>query len=115
MFRKTIILVAAGAGGVFALNGTAMAQDMPRYDVTAHCGKVAAFGGSPSEVVRNGCMKMEQSAYDELKGQWSVFPAAMRKHCDKVATFGGAGSYTTLKGCIDMEKDASNKPSGFKY
>ncbi|RJF81137.1 hypothetical protein D3877_13015 [Azospirillum cavernae] len=105
-----------GVAMVVMIAGTASAQDIPRYDVAKHCGSVAAAGGgAPSEVIRNGCFQMEQSAYNGLKPLWAGLPQAMRKHCDMVASVGGGGSYSILQGCINMEQSASSQTPGFKY
>lgn len=47
-----------------------VASDMPRLDVEAQCKEVASFGGDFSNTTNNGCIKMEQSAYNHLKTEW---------------------------------------------
>lgn len=111
MIRFLSITVAT----VITFTNAATAQDIPRYDVAGHCAQVAAVGGAPSEVARNGCIQMEQAAYDNLKRSWSAFPAPTRAHCNRVATFSGPGSYNILKGCIDMEQAARGTAPSFKY
>jgi hypothetical protein len=95
----------------------AAAQGLPRYDVKAHCDKIASFGGNPSEMIRQGCFQQEQSAYDSLKASWNGLPATVQSHCDKVARFGGGGTYMILQGCIQQELAAkrSNENSTFRY
>lgn len=102
-----VVVLLCAASGAWA--------DMPNYDVEAHCHKVAAFGGAPSQSVMNGCLHMEQSAYDHLKPVWDSLPKAMRDHCDQVATFGGPGSFSVLQGCIDMERNAQKQNEQFKF
>lgn len=96
-----------------AASSAAFAQDLPRYDVAAHCAEVASFGGDHSAVLEKGCFAVEQESYDALKPKWPELPEAMRAHCGKVAEFGG-GSYQMLKGCVDMETEASGENT-FKY
>lgn len=110
MIRPTLFAL-----GVMVAAGPAAAQDMPRYDVAAYCDQIAAFGGAPSAVIRNGCVQQEQAAYDALKAKWAALPANMQKHCNQVATAVGMGSYAILKGCVDMENSAASRPPAFKY
>ena len=63
----------------------------------------------------NGCVDMEQSSYNNLKGRWSEIPAPTRRECMNIATFGGTGDYTTLQGCIDMEMSAASNKSTFSF
>ncbi|WP_424955872.1 hypothetical protein [Hyphomicrobium sp. 1Nfss2.1] len=93
------------------------AEAVPRYDPGSYCDEVAGFGGSYSELTRDGCMDMEQSAYDALKTQWSELSPRIREYCDEVARFGGKGSYLTLQGCVQMEQGAAarNRDRAFKF
>lgn len=110
---RTVVL----ASLIFCCATAAEAQELPRYDVESHCKDVAAFGGAPSETIRQGCFQMEQQAYNRLKEQWAELPRNVRQHCDEVASFGGSSSYSILKGCIDMEMQAAqdNRSSTFQY
>ncbi|TAJ90421.1 hypothetical protein [Reyranella sp.] len=104
----------AAAVAVFVMTAPAWA-DMPIYDVKKHCDAVAAFGGTPSQSILNGCLNMEQSAYDRLKPVWNTLPTAMQNHCDQVATFGGGGSYSLLSGCVDQEISAAKANENFRF
>lgn len=92
-----------------ACSTPAVAADMPRFDVTAQCKKIASFGGPFSETTFDSCMEMEQSAYDQLKATWSTLTLDMKNQCVKIASFGGPGSYSTLQSCVEMEQEAANK------
>lgn len=87
---------------------------MPRYDVEAYCQDVAGAGGG-SSMIYNGCIDMEQAAYDKRKAGWAQLSARIRSYCNEVARAGGGGSYSILDGCIDMESDAASAPSRFRY
>ena len=91
----------------------ASAQSIPRYDVPGYCQQVADVSGG-SSMIYNGCMKMEQEAYDILKSAWSGIPSRTRSYCDEVGQVSG-GSYSILKGCIDMESNAASSTPEFKY
>lgn len=97
--------------------GGGEASDLPRYNVEQHCSKIAKFGGSMSEALRESCFDMEQKAYDTLKASWGDLPSSMRRHCHGIATFGGDGSYSLLESCIEIERQAqeNNKTRRFRY
>lgn len=97
------------------LQSFAARAEMPDYDVSAHCKEIAAFGGPPSEMILNGCLKQEQAAYDALKPTWDQLPASIRAHCDEIARFAGPGSFMLLKGCVDQELDAARQNREFQF
>lgn len=98
-----------------ALAGQAQASELPRFDVEAHCKKVASFGGSYSATLDESCFSMEQGAYDGLKPEWSGLPTNVRRHCEKVAAFGGDGSYSLLESCVRMEVESAGANSNRKF
>lgn len=109
---KSMILAAIA---LLALSSLAHAQELPRFDVEAHCNTIASFGGNFSNMTYNGCIDIEQASYNGLKGRWSEVPAAVRRECIDIATFGGTGDYATLQGCIDMEMSAASNQSTFSF
>lgn len=109
MLRITV----SAALTLLALVQPALAGDIPRYNVEAYCKQVADISGG-SSMIYNGCIDMEQEAYNSLKPLWSSVRGQQQNYCDDVAEISG-GSYSILKGCIDMESDAAGAPSTFKY
>lgn len=107
---KSVITIAAIA---LLWSVQAIAQDMPRFDVEAHCEEIAEFGGG-SHQIYNGCIQMEQGAYNTLKGRWANVSARIRNHCVDIAQFGG-GSYQILHGCVQMEEDAAGNRQSFSF
>lgn len=93
----------------------ATADGIPRFDVESHCEEIANLGGSFSGQLFNGCLNLEQSAYDDLKARWSEIPVGMREHCLSVATFGGNGNYQILGGCIELEQEAATERPSFEF
>jgi hypothetical protein len=89
------------------------ADVVPRYAVDGYCQSVAAVSGG-SAMIYNGCIDMEQTAYDVLKSGWGDIPSRTQSYCDEVARVSG-GSYSILEGCIKMETEAANGASTFKY
>lgn len=122
--RRTVspVLVTAIAPGTMKsiyvtisllMTGPALASDIPRYDPPEYCKSVSEFGGG-SAMIYNGCMQMEQEAYDSLKRIWSRLPAKTKNYCDEVARFGDR-SYAIMKGCIDMEGEAASSTPEFRF
>lgn len=91
----------------------AHAQTIPRYNVEGYCQQVADVSGG-SAMIFNGCVDMEQQAYNVLKTMWAQLPGNSRKYCDEVARVSG-GSYSILQGCIEMETNAASAPRSFEY
>lgn len=109
------VTVVAAASLLLWVPIMASAQQVPRFDVEAHCEELAGFGGEYSNTMYNTCIDVEQSAYDGLKGQWASLPASIRNHCEELARFGGPGSYSMLETCVDMEVSAGNNRSQFSF
>jgi hypothetical protein len=91
----------------------AFADAVPRYDVASYCQTVSDVSGG-SAMIYNGCVDMEQIAYNGLKARWGSIPSRVRSYCDEVGRVSG-GSYSILEGCIAMETEAANGTSTFKY
>lgn len=103
----------ASIAAAVSIPTSAYTQEVPRYDVPSYCQGVTDFGGG-SSVIYNGCIEMEQEAYDSLKLAWFAASSRARSYCDGVARMGG-GAYSILKGCLDMEGDAASNTQEFKY
>ena len=93
--------------GITALGGGtsqhAFAQTIPTYATSAHCQRVAGFGGAFSRSIYGSCLNMEQNAALALQVRWSSIPTAVRERCHRIASFGGSGSYSILQNCVDAE------------
>ncbi len=105
------LLITSLAFGIIASSG--QAQTIPRYNVENYCQQVAEVSGG-SAMIFNGCMEMEQQAYNELKPAWAQLHGKSRNYCDDVARVSG-GSYSILQGCTEMETNAMKSPRSFKY
>ena len=110
MHRAVAILPAIA---LFMASPAAIADTIPRYDPEAYCEKVSDISGG-SAMIYNGCMDMEQEAYDKRKGGWDSISPKTASYCDDVARVSG-GSYMMLDGCLDMEADAVATTPGFKF
>ncbi|EJF89418.1 hypothetical protein [Bartonella tamiae] len=93
----------------------AWAQELPKFDPAKHCKTVSEFAGQgSSNMIYNGCIDMEQRAYNGLKDSWENVDTKTRSHCISIAQVGGS-SYSTLKGCVDMESKAGSDKSEFEF
>ncbi len=103
---KKLLLLAC----FFSLSANA---EIPRYDVEGYCKSVKEVSGG-SDMIYNGCIDMEQEAYNSLKPNWERYTEKTKKYCNDVGKVSG-GSYTILEGCIDMELEESNNKSKFEF
>ncbi len=110
MWGKALAVVGLS---VVALASTAQAQEVPRFDVESYCEDVAEFGGG-SHSIYNGCVDMEQQAYNRLKADWPSLSTRVRDYCTEIGTVGGP-SYSTMQGCVDMETQAASGQSEFSF
>ncbi len=65
-------------------------------------------------MIDNGCIDMEQTAYDGLKSGWGGISSRTQTYCDEVARVTG-GCSLILEGCITLEAEATNGASTFKH
>lgn len=107
---RTLIVISC-----LLFSAIAIAGELPRYDVEAHCEKIATVGGDRSAMMYNGCIDMEQNSYNSARDSWESLPSETQQHCTRIAEVGGAGSYQMLSGCIDMETSAANNQSEFSF
>lgn len=93
----------------------AMAQEIPQFDIHAHCKKIATLGDAYSATLDKACLDMEQSAFAKLKSTWPTASSHLRANCTDDAEFGGPGSYALLGTCIEMGASATgSKKQAFK-
>jgi hypothetical protein len=108
---RALILAAACVAATPAL-----AIDLPRFDVEAHCDQLGGLAGRYSDTIEKECFETEQRAYDKLKLVWNDAPDEVRRRCLAIATTASA-NYTLLKGCVDVEMRAIRDYDGktFRY
>jgi len=84
---------------------------VPNLDVTPTCRPLAK---NDMQLDEERCRQSENDARDQLKRQWSSYPAAERAQCITTATMGGTASYVELITCLEMAKDARALPKSAK-
>jgi hypothetical protein len=87
----------------------AVAQQVPRIDVTPSC-RAAASGILGTRPDVDVCIASENAARDKIVEQWSQFPAADRTGCYSLTTTGTNGTYTEFLTCLEMKRDARRLP-----
>ena len=81
------------------------ADSVPNLNVEPTCRAAIDLAGSTGRTVES-CIKSEHAAREELKKDWSTFPAAERNQCVQTATVGGAPSYVEIIVCLEMTRDS---------
>jgi hypothetical protein len=93
--EEAIVLAQTQSGGV------------PTFDVSQTCRAEAA--DAPS--TREGCLRDEQSARDQLVREWQQYASADRTSCAQpVSSSGGIRSYVELLTCLQTARDARKLP-----
>jgi hypothetical protein len=97
MFR--LILASA-----LALLLLAAAEPVPNINPEPSC-RSAAERAKPVGNIE-ACMRVEQSARDQLVKRWGEFTAQDKASCIPLVTKGGTPTYTELLTCLEMTRDA---------
>jgi hypothetical protein len=96
------------------LPGAAMAQTaIPEFDPQKYCDGMAARIGEMGEYTRLTCLRLEQSSYDQVRGQWNAMPENIRRTCARIASH--SADYTSLRVCITSELDARQRNQQFQF
>lgn len=100
-------------GAALILTTTAYATELPVYDPNAYCENLSTVSGG-SATIKNQCIAMEQSSYNNLKQSWESIPGKTQTYCQNLARTAG-NSYTMLENCIQMESSALKAPPKFQF
>lgn len=65
-------------------------------------------------MIMQGCLEMEQDAYNILKDNWNDIDPAILGYCDEVAQVSGE-SYSIFQGCVELEMSSAQKSEGFEF
>jgi hypothetical protein len=81
----------------------AVADRIPSFDIARSCKlDVAATSGLSVDQSVKSCVKDENTARQQLAGQWSKFSASMKAQCIPLESVGGTPSYVSLLTCLQM-------------
>jgi hypothetical protein len=91
----------------------AVADGVPRWDVTASC-RGAAEAAGPGDQGKDrfkSCLASEQKTREKLESEWTTYPPADRIKCiQSIKWF--EPTYTELAACLEMARDAKNLKEG---
>jgi hypothetical protein len=106
---KLTMLVSAAALSLGVQLQSAMADEVPNYDVRKSC-KVDTQA-NPTAQSMTGCVADEQNARTTLVSQWTQFAPESRSRCTQmVGDPAGPQSYVELLTCLQMAKDVKSLP-----
>lgn len=87
----------------------AVAEGLPRYDVSGHCGRVAVVAGKArSPEMREACERREQEAHAILTQTWPTLSPAAQGRC-LWAAHAYDRTYATLHDCVRLELEAMER------
>jgi hypothetical protein len=110
---KLASLIAIAAAMLCAQQLTALADDVPTYDIRKSCkADVQAFQGTASgQASPTACLNDEQTARATLVSQWTQFAPESRSRCmQMVGDPAGPQSYVELLTCLQMARDVKGLP-----
>jgi hypothetical protein len=106
---KFVIPVFLSAATVAGLPFSAIADDVPTYDIRKSCKADVQAYSSAQNVA--SCLADEQGARQTLVTQWTQFAPDSRGRCAKmVGDVAGPQSYVELLTCLQMAKDVKALP-----
>jgi hypothetical protein len=107
------ILIALAAATLCAQPPTAIADDVPKFDVRKSCkADVQAYqSNAEGQASSAACLKDEEGARTTLVSQWTQFGQESRTRCVRMVGDGAASqSYVELLTCLQMAKDVKSLP-----
>ena len=106
---KFVILALFAAVTLSGQSHSAIADDVPTYDVRKSCKADVQVYSSAQNVT--ACLADEQGARQTLVSQWTQFAPDSRARCSKmVGDVAGPQSYVELLTCLQMAKDVKTLP-----
>jgi hypothetical protein len=90
---------------------TAVADDLPKLDVTTPCNATAQFAQLAGRD-KEACVNDERMAETTLAQNWSTYSADDKSQCVGTVKTGGPSSYVELLSCIEVLHDAKQIHDG---
>jgi hypothetical protein len=87
--------------GAGMLGTSAMAQQLPRFNVEATC-KAAQPLSAEDTSPYDSCMRDETGAERQLQGTWSSADPALRERCARESQIEGTPSYVDMLTCLQI-------------
>jgi hypothetical protein len=83
--------------------GSALAEELPRFDIEATCRGVPSLGADNNPV--QACIQDESAARDQLRAEWASFSPANQRECVSETEIAGLPSYVDVLTCLQMYRD----------
>ena len=83
----------------------------PNLDIEKTC-QSAASAGVNDNASKDGCLRSERSAHDEIKRRWGEFTPAAKRQCEKQFEAGGFPSYVEMVTCLELASGTGLKSDG---
>jgi hypothetical protein len=104
-------LLAGLAALVLTLAPAVAADGPPSLDIEKTC-QSAASAGVNDNASKDGCLRSERSAKDEVRRRWGEFPPAAKRQCEKQFEAGGFPSYVEMVTCLELASGTGLKSDG---
>jgi hypothetical protein len=103
--KARILVYASALCSLFGVS--ALAQQLPRFDIEATCRTVQALTPQDVDPVQ-GCIRDETEAEQQLKAVWSSAAANHRETCAAETQVEGYPSYVDVLACLQMYQGAAS-------
>ncbi|KQP58531.1 hypothetical protein ASG40_08340 [Methylobacterium sp. Leaf399] len=74
----------------------------PDLDLEATCRSAGSISTGTQKESRDGCLRSEREARDEVKRRWGEFTPAAKTQCGKQAQLGGSPGYVEMVTCLEL-------------
>ncbi len=99
MSLRSLTILAAG----LALTPPAWAEaGPPELDISATCRSAGSAGTTTEAKSREGCLRSEREARDEVKRRWGEFSTEAKTQCAKQSELGGSPGYVEFVTCLEL-------------
>lgn len=105
----------AAVFGLLLTGVAARAEDgPPEMDIEKTCsspGRAEVQVQANDQDSRDGCLRSEREAHDQLKRRWSEFTPEAKSQCSKQSRAGGYPSYVETVTCLELATGAVPAPT----
>ncbi|KQP28504.1 hypothetical protein ASF27_07980 [Methylobacterium sp. Leaf102] len=110
--RSLLAGLTAGLAALLLAGAPVSAADgPPNLDIEKTC-RSAASANVNDNASKDGCLRSERSARDEVKRRWGEFTPAAKRQCEKQFDAGGFPSYVEMVTCLELASGTGLKSDG---
>lgn len=74
----------------------------PDLDIGATCRSAGSIGVGTEKTSRDGCLRSEREARDEIGRRWGEFSPEAKTQCGKQTELGGSPGYVEMVTCLEL-------------